>query len=64
VDRDAVYRMGGKNYTYDELADALESEAAGLDPEQWVDGYFEVHGYIAEACLVGVIERVDPDNCG
>ena len=38
VDGDATYKMGDVLYTYDELVDALNAEAATLPPETWRDG--------------------------
>ena len=35
MDADATYMMSGVEYTYDELVDALNKEAATLPPETW-----------------------------
>ncbi|WP_222622182.1 hypothetical protein [Mycolicibacterium fluoranthenivorans] len=59
---DTIYRMSGSEYTHAELVAALEAEAAGLDPAQWVYGYFNVRDYIIEATNVGLIEVVLPDE--
>jgi hypothetical protein len=58
----SLYRFSdGPLKTYEELAGELEIEAAGLPPEQWIDGEFRVGEYIIEACLVGIYDRVDTD---
>jgi hypothetical protein len=54
-----IYRMCDRQYTYDELCDALEAEAATLPPEQWRDGVWDVNEYMMEASLVGIIETVE-----
>ncbi|PND57697.1 hypothetical protein CRM90_12020 [Mycobacterium sp. ENV421] len=61
MDDEVAYRMCGTEYTYDELIEALDAEAATLDPEQWVGGW-DAHEYLIEALLVGTIERVHPDD--
>lgn len=61
MDADATFRMSGQEYGYEELIAALDAEAATLDPEQW-EGGWDAHEYLIEALLVGVIERVDPDE--
>lgn len=35
-------------YTYDELIEALDAEAATLDPEQW-EGGWDAHEYLIDA---------------
>ena len=35
MDADATSMMSGVEYTYDELVDALNAEAATLPPETW-----------------------------
>lgn len=61
MDVDASYLMSGVEYTYYELIAALDAEAATLDPNQW-EGGWNAHEYLIEALLVGVIERVYPDD--
>lgn len=58
---DAIYLMSGTEYSYDELIEALDAEAATLDPEQW-EGGWDAHEYLIDALLVGTIERVNPDD--
>lgn len=60
-DDGTIFLMSGTEYTYDELIEALDVEAATLDPEQWVGGW-DAHEYLIDALLVGTIERVYPDE--
>jgi hypothetical protein len=62
MDADAIYRMGDHEYTYDELCDAIEAEAATLPPETWRNGVFNLNDYIIESMQVGIIEEVDPED--
>ncbi|MDA2895271.1 hypothetical protein PDG61_30480 [Mycolicibacterium sp. BiH015] len=55
---DVLYKMSGRFYTYDELVDALNAEAATLPPDTWRDGVWNVIDYIIEAGQVGIIETV------
>lgn len=57
-----IYRMSGIEYTYEELVDALNAEAATLPPETWRDGVWDVNDYIIEAGQVGIIETVRDDD--
>lgn len=57
-----IYRMSGIEYTYEELVDALNAEAATLPPETWRDGVWDVNDYIIEAGQVGIITRVFDDE--
>jgi hypothetical protein len=59
MDTDAIYRMSGRVYTYDELVDALNAEAATLPPETWRGGEFNLKDYLIEAMQAGIIEIVD-----
>ena len=43
MDADTIYRMSGVEYTYDELCEAIEAEAATLDPDQWEGGWNAHH---------------------
>lgn len=52
----------GQEYTYDELVDALDAEAATLPPEKWRGGVWHVNDYMVEAMQVGIIEVVDDDE--
>jgi hypothetical protein len=61
MDADAIYRMSGIEYSYDELCTAVEAEAATLPPETWRCGEFDLNDYLIEAMQVGIIEEVDPD---
>jgi hypothetical protein len=61
VDTDATYRVSGEEYTYDELVDALNAEAATLPEETWRGGW-KVNDHVMEAVLVGIIETVDTDG--
>ncbi len=60
-DDDAIYLMSGIEFSYDELIEALDAEAATLDPNQWVGGW-DAHEYLIDALLVGTIERVHSDG--
>lgn len=62
MDADAIYVMDNRQYTFEELCDALEAEAATLPPETWRDGYFDFDDYLTEAMQVGIIETVDEDD--
>jgi hypothetical protein len=62
VEGDTIYRMGDREYTHDELCDAIEAEAAILPPETWRGGEFNLNDYIIEAMQVGIIESVDVDE--
>lgn len=58
-DDDAIYLMSGIEARYDELIEALDAEAATLDPNQW-EGGWDAHEYLIDALFVGTIERVHP----
>jgi len=62
MDPDAIYVMDNRQYTFEELCDALEAEAATLPPETWRGGEFNLNDYIIEAMQVGIIESVDVDD--
>jgi hypothetical protein len=62
MDADAIYRMSGIEYTYDELVDALNAEAATIPEETWRDGLWDVNDYIIEAMQVGIIDTVEDDD--
>lgn len=62
MDIDATYRMSGRDYTYDELVDTLNAEAATIPEETWRDGVWDVHGYIVEAGQVGIIKVIPGDG--
>jgi hypothetical protein len=62
MDADAMYVMDNRQYTFEELCDALEAEAATLPPETWRDGEFNLNDYIVEAMQVGIIEQIDPGD--
>lgn len=47
-----------RRYSYDELVDELNAEAATLPPETWRDGVWDVNDYIIEAQQVGIITVV------
>lgn len=61
MDPDAIYRMSGIDYTYDELCEAVEAEASTLPPETWHCGW-NLHDYVIEAMQVGIIEQIDADS--
>lgn len=62
-DDDAIYLMSGVEYSYDELIEALDAEAATLDPEQW-EGGWDADEYLIDALLVGTIERLHREGDG
>ncbi len=55
-----TYIMCGidRHFSYDELVDVLNAEAATLPPETWRDGEWDVNDYIVEARQVGLITTV------
>lgn len=56
----ALYRVDdGTLLTYDELYEKVDAEGSVLPCEQWVDGVWDCHGYIVEACLVGIYDTVE-----
>ena len=57
-----TYRMCGKTYTWDELREVSEAEAADLPPETWRDGIFDFNDYLTESIQVGTIEEVDDEG--
>jgi hypothetical protein len=59
MDADAIYRMGDREYTYDELCEAVEAEAATFPPETWRGGEFDLNDYLIESMQVGIIEQTD-----
>jgi hypothetical protein len=61
MDADAIYRMSGIEYTYGELCEAIEAEAATLPPETWRGGVWDLNDYIIESMQVGIIETVYED---
>lgn len=60
VDADAMYEMGGVIYAYDELAAAIEAEAATLPSETWRCGVWDLNDYMIEAMQVGIISQIYP----
>jgi hypothetical protein len=58
VDPDAIYLINGCYYGYEELREAVESEAAKHPPETWRDGEFDFDEYLIESIIVGLIEAV------
>jgi hypothetical protein len=55
-----LYRDGdGALMTYEELYEEVDAEGSALPPEQWIDGAWNAHEYIVEACLVGIYDRLD-----
>jgi hypothetical protein len=62
MDADGIYRMSGIEYSYDELCEAVEGEAATLPPETWRGGEFNLRDYLIEAIQVGIIEQIDPED--
>jgi hypothetical protein len=59
MDPHAIYVMDNRQYTFQELCDALEAEAATLPPDTWRDGVWDLNDYIIEAMQVGIIETVE-----
>lgn len=59
---EAIYVMSDVEYTYDELVDALNAEAATIPEETWRDGVWDVHGYIVEAGQVGIVKVILGDD--
>jgi hypothetical protein len=57
MDADGIYRMSGIEYSYDELCEAVEGEAATLPPETWRGGVFELNDYLIESMQVGITDR-------
>lgn len=57
MDADAMYEMSGVVYTYDQLAAAIEAEAATLPPETWRCGW-NLYDYLVEAMQVGIINQI------
>jgi hypothetical protein len=49
-------------YSYDDLVDALNVEAATLPPKTWRDGVWDISEYMTEASLVRIIETVEDHN--
>lgn len=43
-----------RRFTYNQLVDELNAEAATLDPSQWVGGW-NAHDFIVEAQQTGII---------
>ena len=62
TDADAIYRMSGIEYIYEELCDAVLAEAAILPPETWRGGEFDLNDYLIESMQVGIIDTVDEDD--
>jgi hypothetical protein len=62
MDADTIYRMGDHEYTYDELYDAVEAEAATFPPETWRDDEFNLNDYLIESMQIGIIESVDDND--
>jgi hypothetical protein len=56
------YRMSGRVYTWDELLEVSEAEAAALPPETWRDGTFNFNDYLTESIQVGTIEEIDDED--
>lgn len=54
-----LYRHDDRLLTYGELYDEVDAEGSELPPEQWIDGVWDCHGYIVEACLVGIYDVVE-----
>ncbi|MCG5433945.1 hypothetical protein LV457_16850 [Mycobacterium sp. MYCO198283] len=58
---DALYLMSDDVYTFDELVEVLNAEAATLPEETWRCGW-DVNDYIIEAMQVGIIESVEVED--
>lgn len=54
-----LYRTDDRLLTYEELYDEVDAEGSVLPTEQWVDGEWDCHSYIVEACLVGIYDTVE-----
>jgi hypothetical protein len=57
--RRTKYLYSGRVFTFDELHDEVEAEAASLDPEQWIDGEFVFDAWLSDSLLVGTVEGID-----
>ena len=60
--RRSKYLYSGRAVTYDELRAEVEIEAAGLDPEQWLEGEFVFDAWLSDSLNVGTVERVDDEE--
>jgi hypothetical protein len=45
--------------TYEELYDEVDTQGAALPPDQWIDGKWDCHSYIVDACLIGIYDTVE-----
>lgn len=54
--------MSGREYTYDELCEAVEAEAATLPPETWRSAVWDLNDYLIEGMQVGIIEQIYDDE--
>ena len=54
--------MSGKEYSYHELVEALNAEAASIPEDTWRDGAWNVNDYIIEASQVGIIKVVHDND--
>jgi hypothetical protein len=59
MNNDTTYRYGNREYSREELRNAVEAEAAGLPPEQWLFGKFEFDEWLSDCLITGHVERVD-----
>jgi len=61
--RGTKYLYAGRVVTYDELRAEVEAEAAGLPPEQWLDGEFVFEPWLSDSLVSGHVKRVDQEPC-
>jgi hypothetical protein len=56
------YRYAGREWSYDELRNEVETEAAGLPPEQWFDGEFVFNAWLSDSVVTGHVEKVGDED--
>ncbi len=59
--RTTKYLYSERVVTFDELRDEVETEAAGLPPEQWLGGEFNFDDWLCDSLLIGTIEQVEDE---
>ena len=57
--RGSKWIYSGREVSFEELRADIEAEAAGLDPQQWIDGEFDFDDWLSDSLLVGTTKRVD-----
>jgi hypothetical protein len=51
-----------RDLTREQLQQEVEADAAGQDPEQWLDGEFDFDDWLADSLVTGRVTKVHADE--